>query len=166
VSATYSKQRIPAYSWDGDVVAELEIIADVDAIGGYEWDRFAVYRDPATGLLYTAEGSGCSCNSLEEDWRTLADLGEPLDLHQAAEKAKAWERAEGDDSWNRDRRQGLGARVVDALLAMERATEAEPPGDRCPRCGAAATSTQSSAPGAGDITHPACSEGCGWEGHP
>jgi hypothetical protein len=39
-------------------------------------------------------------------------------------------------------------------------------GDACPRCGAAATPTQSSAPGAGDITHPACSEDCGWEGQP
>jgi hypothetical protein len=39
-------------------------------------------------------------------------------------------------------------------------------GDACPRCGAAAEPTQSSAPSAGDITHPACSEGCGWEGQP
>lgn len=119
--STYSEQTLPAYSHDGPPVATLDIIVDVDSIGGYEWDRFVVYRDRATGQLYTADGSGCSCNSLEEDWRTLDDLDGPYTLQQIAERAQAWERSYREE-WRAERRRGLGARVVEAVMAMERAS--------------------------------------------
>ncbi len=118
---SYSKQTIPAYPRDGEPVTELDIIADVDSIGGYEWDRFVVYRDPATGRLYTADGSGCSCNYLEGDWRTLADLDGPFTVHEVAARAQAWER-DDSEGWRSEVRGGLGAHVVETLLAVERAS--------------------------------------------
>lgn len=107
----YSTQRI------GD--KDMEIIADVDALGGYEWDQFVVLRDPSTGYLYAAVGSGCSCNWLYEDVRSIHDLEGPFTLHQAAARAQAWER-DTYSSYQSERRRGLGAEVVSALLRMER----------------------------------------------
>lgn len=112
-------QDIPQYSWNGKPVATLQIIADVDSIGGYEWDRFLVLRDPSTGHLYTADGRGCSCNSLLGEVRTLADLDGPFTVHEAAERAKAWEA--DSDVYDQERRAGLSAWVVESLMAMERA---------------------------------------------
>lgn len=109
--AQYSAQRI------GDKY--MEIIADVDSEGGYEWDQFVVLRDPSTGYLYTTSGSGCSCNWLYEDVYSIHDLEGPFTLHQAAARAQAWER-DTDSGYQRERRRGLGAEVVSALLRMER----------------------------------------------
>lgn len=40
----------------------------------YDWDRFASYYDPITRMFYWVEGSGCSCNDLWDDIRTVGDM--------------------------------------------------------------------------------------------
>jgi hypothetical protein len=40
----------------------------------YEWERFVSYYDPQSGMFYWMSGSGCSCNYLEEDYKTVSDL--------------------------------------------------------------------------------------------
>lgn len=41
----------------------------------YEWEEFASYYDPITRMFYWAEGSGCSCNYLWDDYDSVAALG-------------------------------------------------------------------------------------------
>lgn len=116
---TYSKQQIPEVWSSRKPAIELDIIADVDSIGGYEWDRFVVLRDPSDGRLYTIDGSGCSCNYLFQDVGGLRDLDGPFTMQQVAARAQAWERADGDE-WMAERRRGLGADIVGSLMRMER----------------------------------------------
>jgi hypothetical protein len=40
----------------------------------YEWDEFASFYDPVTRMFYWLEGSGCSCNYLWDDVRSVGDL--------------------------------------------------------------------------------------------
>lgn len=55
--------------------AGLELIADLEPGDlSYEFDTFAVWRDTATGGLYYAADSGCSCPSPFEWARSLGDL--------------------------------------------------------------------------------------------
>lgn len=116
----YSKQEIP--NWprynhetnDYEPQIELDIIADVDALGSYEWDRFLVLRDD-DGNLYVAVGGGCSCNSLLEDVRSVADLDGPYTWHQVAAKAHAWE---NEEDYLKERRESLAAEVIEKLMRL------------------------------------------------
>lgn len=46
----------------------------------YSFDIFAAWRDPKTGLFYSASDSGCSCPSPFEDYNSL----ESLTMHETA----------------------------------------------------------------------------------
>lgn len=118
----YSKQDIPAWSiynhetnTYGDVET-LDIIADVDALGSYEWDRFLVLRDDE-GNLYVITGQGCSCNSLLDDVRSVADLEGPYTWHQVAAKAHAWGEGDGMD-YQKERRQGEVPWIIEQLMRL------------------------------------------------
>lgn len=52
----------------------------------YDWDRFASFYDPITRKFYWVEGSGCSCNDLWDDIRTVGDMcvGSKKELLKAA----------------------------------------------------------------------------------
>ena len=52
----------------------------------YDWDRFVGFYDPETRMFYWMEGSGCSCNYLEEDYLSIGDLsvGRKDDILRAA----------------------------------------------------------------------------------
>jgi hypothetical protein len=40
----------------------------------YEWEEFAGFYDPVTRMFYWAEGSGCSCYGLWDDFNTIGDM--------------------------------------------------------------------------------------------
>lgn len=40
----------------------------------YDWDRFASFYDPSSRMFYWVSGSGCSCNDLWDDVRSVGDL--------------------------------------------------------------------------------------------
>jgi hypothetical protein len=53
----------------------LEKVAEIEYSGGcYEFDTRMVWRDIATGTLWTARDSGCSCPSPFENVHKLSDL--------------------------------------------------------------------------------------------
>lgn len=59
----------------------LKKIAEVDYTDGcYQFDLRVVWRELATGKLYTARDSGCSCPCPFEDYRKLEDLDELVDI--------------------------------------------------------------------------------------
>lgn len=116
----YSKQDIPAwpdYNYETntyDDTEKLDIIVDVDALWSYEWDRFLVLRDDE-GNLYVMTGQGCSCNSLLDDVRSVADLEGPYTWHEVAAEAHAW----GNEAeYLKDRRGGLAAEIVEKLMRL------------------------------------------------
>lgn len=41
----------------------------------YDWSEFAGFYDPETRMFYWAEGSGCSCNYLWDDFSSIGDMG-------------------------------------------------------------------------------------------
>ncbi|QFG25469.1 hypothetical protein [Actinomadura sp. WMMB 499] len=47
----------------------LEIVGELEFLGGYEFDTFVVYREVDTGRLGYAEDYGCSCKSPFEDFK-------------------------------------------------------------------------------------------------
>ena len=63
----YEKTELEAFL---DQCVELPEMGYYD----YEWDRFVSYYNPQNGMFYWMEGSGCSCNYLEEDYQTIGDL--------------------------------------------------------------------------------------------
>jgi hypothetical protein len=80
----------------------LETIGDIEWDDeSYQFNMTAVWRDPATGRLYWADDSGCSCPSPFEDVRTRDDLtagtADELDAHLKAqlEHAQARDEASG-----------------------------------------------------------------------
>lgn len=50
----------------------LEIVGEVDAGGGYDFEKFVVWTDGRR--LYYATDSGCSCPTPFEDIDTVSDL--------------------------------------------------------------------------------------------
>jgi len=50
----------------------------------YEWHDAIVLRDPSNQLFY-ADGSGCSCDYLEEHLMGVQDLTPVKSLHEAVE---------------------------------------------------------------------------------
>lgn len=52
----------------------LELVAEEDWGGSYEFDIRVVWLHKKSGELYTARDSGCSCPSPFENYTSLADL--------------------------------------------------------------------------------------------
>jgi hypothetical protein len=58
------------------------VVGEIDMGGSYEFDIFLVLRSEATGKLYCATDSGCSCptpfedHSFSDDFRHLFSLAE------------------------------------------------------------------------------------------
>lgn len=65
------------YGNDKELEALIERSVELQEIGyyDYDWDRFASFYDPITRMFYWVEGSGCSCNDLWDDIRTVGDMG-------------------------------------------------------------------------------------------
>ena len=54
----------------------LEGLVELPEMGyyGYDWDRFVSYFNPQNGMFYWVSDSGCSCNDLWDDIRTVGDM--------------------------------------------------------------------------------------------
>ncbi|TVZ01222.1 hypothetical protein EAS64_33630 [Trebonia kvetii] len=78
----------------------LEIVATVeDEYASYSFTTFVILRDPATGEVFYASDSGCSCPSPFEDYtsrESLAVARSGQELHNALDE---WVR---DNTWNDD----------------------------------------------------------------
>lgn len=110
----YSAMEFRRDHGDDAPMIALDIVVDVGVAEAWEWERFVVLRNPATGDSYTISGWGCSCNVLFQDVKVLADLGAPMTFHQAAARAQEWE---AEDESETDRREGAAARIIERLMA-------------------------------------------------
>jgi hypothetical protein len=68
----------------------LQVLGEADASPGYEWDIFVVYRDLATGELYTVADGGCSCNSASDAIQTRDDLSGPHTVAEVHAQLDEW----------------------------------------------------------------------------
>lgn len=59
-------------SWEY-VENNLELVGGLGDGGGYDWSVLNVYK-AEDGNYYWYEGSGCSCNSLEDDISSTSDM--------------------------------------------------------------------------------------------
>lgn len=76
---------------------ELRLVAEHNALDSYEWDTWVAYYLPRTDRFYIAAGSGCSCNSLNDDYKRLEDFDSVATLKEVAESLKrAAENGYGD----------------------------------------------------------------------
>lgn len=92
--------------------------------GGYDWDRFVILASKVDGRLFTARGSGCSCNDLYDDTYSLdgpSGLGEPVTKAAALDEVKEWEAAT-DETYRAEDRKGAHASAMEALFRWEKAT--------------------------------------------
>lgn len=64
----------------------------------YSFDIFAVWRDPATGVFYSASDSGCSCPSPFEDFQKREDLTEHTTAHDVVAAIRALGQTDEDPS--------------------------------------------------------------------
>jgi hypothetical protein len=67
----------------------LEIFAEEDIGGSYEFDTLCVWREKKTGFLYWAQDSGCSCPTPFEGRSSIADLT-PMVLSEFRENNKEY----------------------------------------------------------------------------
>jgi hypothetical protein len=65
----------------------LEIVGDADDSEEYSFDQFVVWKD-ATGQLYYASDSGCSCPTPFENYKTVESLtkGTVTEIHAALDQ--------------------------------------------------------------------------------
>lgn len=66
----------------------LTVVADLEAEGGYAYDKFIVWRNPAGHLLWDDE-SGCSCPVPFED-KGLDDLKDAKDAEEVLRYFDQW----------------------------------------------------------------------------
>lgn len=66
-------------------VGDKVLLADMEW-NSYDWHIFGLFRDDA-GRLYTAEDSGCSCNSPWEDEEYL-DFSPVANVQEALQRAR------------------------------------------------------------------------------
>lgn len=45
-------------------VADWQLVVTIDAGGGYSWNRFHAFYDPASRRYFWIGGSGCSCDAI------------------------------------------------------------------------------------------------------
>lgn len=65
----------------------LQPVAEIDySDGNYVFDTRAVWKHEASGNLYTARDSGCSCPSPFEDYTSIDSL-EPADVEELRREA-------------------------------------------------------------------------------
>lgn len=55
----------------------LELVAEIETGGSYEFCTTLLFRDVATGGIYIAQDAGCSCPTPFEDCLSLADMVQP-----------------------------------------------------------------------------------------
>jgi hypothetical protein len=74
----------PYYNPEG---AGLEVLAEHDWAGDYEFSQVVVWRHRETGELRAAADSGCSCPTPFGDltWEGMKPIGEPDDLRSLVE---------------------------------------------------------------------------------
>lgn len=53
---------------------DFQEVVSIDFGGGYDWDSLEAWYSPSKRKFFWIEGSGCSCNSLGDDVRALADF--------------------------------------------------------------------------------------------
>lgn len=53
---------------------EFEFVASFSDGGGYDWTDWVAWYSRAERRFFIASGSGCSCNSLADDYWTLGDF--------------------------------------------------------------------------------------------
>lgn len=90
----------------------LEIVGTAEAGWDYEFDMFVIWRD-ATGQLYYAMDSGCSCPSPFEDYEDVSDLsyGTPQEVHEALDE---W----SDSSYYREGRETAATELHKTLAFL------------------------------------------------
>lgn len=49
-------------------------VVSVDLGGGYDWDEFHAWYSPTERRYFWGSGSGCSCNSFDDDFYNLSDF--------------------------------------------------------------------------------------------
>jgi hypothetical protein len=73
----------------------LEIVGEVEFVGGYEFDKIVVWRETQTGRIGYGEDAGCSCPTPFEDFE-LEDIewDEPwriaLKVQESANQRMVW----------------------------------------------------------------------------
>lgn len=94
---------LPADSWSSieydPEKAGLTVVASMeDDDLSYAFDKFVVWRDEATGGLFYANDSGCSCPTPFEDIKRLSDLTriDPRRLDAFENDARSW----ADDTYD------------------------------------------------------------------
>jgi hypothetical protein len=83
-------------------------IGEMDSLGGviggemYEWDDLDMYYDPRARIYRWYSSSGCSCNSIEEDYDNMSSLDE-MEFGRKDEAIRAVKRfVEGERQHVRD----------------------------------------------------------------
>ena len=67
---SYGDEKPPVYAETED----FQYVVGVELGGGYDWDDLQAWYSPSRRKFFWLEGSGCSCNSLGEDVRSLNDF--------------------------------------------------------------------------------------------
>lgn len=92
----------------------LELVGDLeDANACWEFTTLIVVREIATGDLYAAQDSGCSCPTPFEDVRSFADMA-PI---KTVDELKDFVQANLCSGWTSAQRQALYRKVRKALAA-------------------------------------------------
>ncbi|SFR75863.1 hypothetical protein SAMN05428970_1981 [Agromyces sp. CF514] len=53
---------------------DFELVTHFNDSGGYDWTDWVAWYSPTRRMYFVASGSGCSCNSLTDDYYTLGDF--------------------------------------------------------------------------------------------
>jgi hypothetical protein len=53
---------------------DFQEVVSIGFGGGYDWDDLEAWYSPSKRKFFWLEGAGCSCNSLGDDVRSLADF--------------------------------------------------------------------------------------------
>ena len=109
-----------AFAWDESLYYNpekhgLQTVTEADAGGGYDFDKFMVWRDKKD-LYYWGDDSGCSCPSPFENIGSLSELGSGT----AAEALGALNRWKTEEAWNKDERVKASTGATDTLRDLVR----------------------------------------------
>ena len=99
----------------------LEIIGEVDfSDGSYQFNYLVVWKDLATGKLYYAEDSGCSCPSPFEDYRypgsNSSEQLTPATAHEIT--AQIGQRLADRSKWHADNGTQEAADLIAKVMAL------------------------------------------------